>query len=277
MLRFTPPQGHSITAASTTTTMARRPSKKHHHRLTMAAAIMAIGSKAAAFTALPPSRFTTTDTNRLDASRAGRSAVQDTERPERTRRVPSGQTNVVLTTETSTAASAKARNFNKKKSAIINDALVANERINNRDVMTSTARSQRRMIKANKLLEMAQVSPSQRLELMEEGAAIQRTRYSYNTTDTEHPSSNDRAPKISGGSPAKYAKSEIYQMRMADTFDSVDNLVDSKSLLPGGRWTAVAANDGDEPAVGVGNRVASFNDFAGQVAEVRNNNVCSSP
>ncbi|KAL7534614.1 hypothetical protein ACHAXR_005995 [Thalassiosira sp. AJA248-18] len=33
-------------------------------------------------------------------------------------------------------------------------------------------------------------------------------------------------------------------MRMADTFDSVDNLVDSKSLLPGGRWVNTDSNKG---------------------------------
>jgi hypothetical protein len=62
---------------------------------------------------------------------------------------------------------------------------------------------------------------------------------------------------------------------MADTFDSVDNLVDSKSLLPGGRWTSLAAN-GDEEGGGAGRGLASFNDSAGQVAEVSQNNVCMS-
>ena len=51
----------------------------------------------------------------------------------------------------------------------------------------------------------------------------------------------DRRRTAAGGAASSLSSNNrqedvLYQMRMAGTFDSVDNLVDSKSLLPGGRW-----------------------------------------
>jgi hypothetical protein len=58
-------------------------------------------------------------------------------------------------------------------------------------------------------------------------------------------------------------------MRMAGTFDSVDNLVDSKSLLPGGRWVdeevGSAVNSDSLSSEMDLRKIASY----GQVAEVR--------
>ncbi|KAL7512379.1 hypothetical protein ACHAXN_009361 [Cyclotella atomus] len=86
-------------------------------------------------------------------------------------------------------------------------------------------RSKERMIKAQKLLEMAQVSPSQRLEMEEERRGANSTSFSARRS---------RSPPAA----ARHFNNtqDVYQMRMGSTFDSVDNPVDSKSLLPGGRW-----------------------------------------
>lgn len=119
----------------------------------------------------------------------------------------------------------------------------------------SNSKSAQRLLKAKRLLEMAQVSPSQRLE-MEEARKISNVQPTPTGTGTGAAALNpadDTATVVPMGSYSLrfggYGSLEeeleqqqgMYEMRMADTFDSVDNLVDSKSLLPGGRW--MNAND----------------------------------
>ena len=123
-----------------------------------------------------------------------------------------------------------------------------------------SVRSKKRMIKAQKLLEMAQVSPSQRLEMEEEHRG---------TNSTFNVNSNTRVSTRTTPVAAKFNDTrDVYEMRMAGTFDSVDNLVDSKSLLPGGRWI-------DNREQVTENTESSLNEMerrnmlaAGQVAEV---------
>ncbi len=106
--------------------------------------------------------------------------------------------------------------------------------------LLSEARSRQRLLKARKLLEMAQVSPSQRLE-MEKG-------FMSGTNPAQNVENG--VANIAGTLNNKGLEGEKFeeaQMRMADTFDSVDNLVDSKSLLPGGRWVSTS-NSGPESA-----------------------------
>lgn len=120
-------------------------------------------------------------------------------------------------------------------------------------------RSQQRLLKAQKLLEMAQVSPSQRLEME------QRTKVFASPSSENSTISNGIAESVSIRPPPD----DMYQMRMADTFDSVDNLVDSKSLLPGGRWVDGDANDGGSKSGGESEmEMRQKNTVAGQVAEV---------
>lgn len=117
-------------------------------------------------------------------------------------------------------------------------------------------RSKQRMLKAQKLLEMAQVSPSQRLEMEEERRGANST--SFSATGS----------RLSAA-PGRFNNTEdMYQMRMAGTFDSVDNLVDSKSLLPDGRWVeerkrSTENTDAPSSEMELRNKLA-----AGQVAEV---------
>jgi len=93
-----------------------------------------------------------------------------------------------------------------------------------------------RLTKAKMLLEQAQVSPSQRLEM-----GMENKPASVGNAPPTKPagsvvngvSNNSSKNKQSNGFGDEFGNS---QMRMADTFDSVDNLVDSQSLLPGGRW-----------------------------------------
>jgi len=137
-----------------------------------------------------------------------------------------------------------ASNLNKANN--INRANGTNKKLNN----NSNSKSAQRLVKAKRLLEMAQVSPSQRLE-MEEAQKISQ----FNSTSgNDDVNNNDDTTVVSMGSYSMrfggYGSLEeeieqqgLYELRMADTFDSVDNLVDSKSLLPGGRW--VNANSGD--------------------------------
>jgi len=98
--------------------------------------------------------------------------------------------------------------------------------------LRSEARSKQRLLKAKKLLEMAQVSPSQRLEM--EGimsVANPAQNFGNNAVNMAGTLNNNNI---------EWREIEEAQMRMADTFDSVDNLVDSKSLLPGGRWVSTS-------------------------------------
>lgn len=127
-------------------------------------------------------------------------------------------------------------------------------------------RSHRRMEKARRLLEMAQVSPSQRLEMeeREQMAFDRRLRGGVTAAAAvSFPSSSN-----------SNSQDDVFQMRMAGTFDSVDNLVDSKSLLPGGRW--VVEDSRDTATTGETSSNASFSEMdvrnklavTGQVAEV---------
>jgi len=124
-----------------------------------------------------------------------------------------------------------------------------------------SARSRQRMFKAQKLLEMAQISPSQRLEMEEERLLASRS------ADSTSASIKSRSKPASSANHLNSTQ-DVYQMRMAGTFDSVDNLVDSKSLLPGGRWTdpMVDLTKNDSPKSNekeIRNKVAT-----GKVAEV---------
>lgn len=121
-----------------------------------------------------------------------------------------------------------------------------------------SARSKQRLIKAQKLLEMAQVSPSQRLEMEE-----------ARLRGTNSASLNGRRVRTSSAAIGLNNTKDMYQMRMAGTFDSVDNLVDSKSLLPGGRWVdeevgSALSSDSLSSEMDL-RKIASY----GQVAEVR--------
>lgn len=96
----------------------------------------------------------------------------------------------------------------------------------------SSTRSAKRLLKAKRLLEMAQISPAQRLEIL-----------ANNSTSTIGVIDNDTvvpmgsySMRFGGYGTLEEELKGMYKMRMADTFDSVDNLVDSNSLLPGGRW-----------------------------------------
>ena len=124
---------------------------------------------------------------------------------------------------------------------------------------SSNSRSAKRLLKAKRLLEMAQISPSQRLEIEEARKASSINTNNYNnssttsTTSTAKDDDNDTtmmndntidtvvpmgsySMRFGGYGTLEEELNDMYQMRMADTFDSVDNLVDSNSLLPGGRW-----------------------------------------
>lgn len=132
-------------------------------------------------------------------------------------------------------------------------------------------RSHRRMEKARKLLEMAQVSPSQRLEMeeREQLAFDRRLRGGVTAAAAVVDTTSFSSSSNSNG------YDDVFQMRMAGTFDSVDNLVDSKSLLPGGRW--VVEDSRDTATTGETSSNASFSEMdlrnklavTGQVAEVR--------
>ncbi|KAL9181782.1 hypothetical protein ACHAXT_012125 [Thalassiosira profunda] len=102
------------------------------------------------------------------------------------------------------------------------------------------SKSAQRLLKAQRLLEMAQVSPSQRLELEEARKSLNN---GTAAVDTVVPMGSYSMRFGGYGSLEEELENQANEMRMADTFDSVDNLVDSKSLLPGGRW--VNTNDRD--------------------------------
>lgn len=119
-------------------------------------------------------------------------------------------------------------------------------------------RSKERMIKAQKLLEMAQVSPSQRLEMEEERRGANSTSFSTRRSRSPLPPRTSAAAHFNN-------TQDVYQMRMGSTFDSVDNPVDSKSLLPGGRW----AEERDKSVGTSASEMEMRNKIsAGQVAEV---------
>lgn len=104
----------------------------------------------------------------------------------------------------------------------------------------SSTRSAKRLLKAKRLLEMAQISPSQRLEILQEERKMFNSTTTTTTTgvidnDTVVPMGS-YSMRFGGYGTLEEELKGMYKMRMADTFDSVDNLVDSNSLLPGGRW-----------------------------------------
>lgn len=115
----------------------------------------------------------------------------------------------------------------------------------------SSSRSAKRLLKAKRLLEMAQISPSQRLEIEEARKASSSVNNFNNSTNNDmiDSSTNNNnnnidtvvpmgsySMRFGGYGTLEEELKDMYKMRMADTFDSVDNLVDRDSLLPGGRW-----------------------------------------
>ena len=115
---------------------------------------------------------------------------------------------------------------------------------------------------------MAQVSPSQRLEMEEREQMTFDRRLRGGVTAAAAAATSFSSSSNSNG------QDDVFQMRMAGTFDSVDNLVDSKSLLPGGRW--VVEDSRDTATTGKASSNASFSEMdlrnklavTGQVAEV---------
>ena len=101
---------------------------------------------------------------------------------------------------------------------------------------------------------MAQVSPSQRLEIMQQesqkkmnGNGQQQpnnnkkvlSSNSNDETDTTVVPMGSYSMRFGGYGSLEDELYEMSEMRMADTFDSLDNSVDAKSsLLPGGRWVS---------------------------------------
>jgi len=101
----------------------------------------------------------------------------------------------------------------------------------------SNSKSAQRLLKAKRLLEMAQVSPSQRLEMEEARKSAFNSTNGISDDATVVPMGSYSLRFGGYGSLEEELEQQgVSEMRMADTFDSLDNLVDSKSLLPGGRW-----------------------------------------
>ena len=102
--------------------------------------------------------------------------------------------------------------------------------------------------------EMAQVSPSQRLEIMQQESLKRMNgnngQQQPNNSNKVLSKSNDETDitvvpmgsysmRFGGYGSLEEELYEMSEMRMADTFDSLDNSVDAKSsLLPGGRWVS---------------------------------------
>ncbi len=122
-----------------------------------------------------------------------------------------------------------------------------------------------RLMKARRLLEIAQITPSQRLETMQVArmgtnnddyfaTVVPMGSYSmrfggFGSLEEElgqPPPIISQTVSTSSSLPQQHNLQQLrsmYKYRMADTFDSVDNLVDSESsLLPGGRW--MTSDDG---------------------------------
>ena len=105
-------------------------------------------------------------------------------------------------------------------------------------------RSAARLAKARRLLALSQISPSERLDLL--GSTVVPLG-SYSLRFGGSGSLEDEIGEGKGGGTSRRRGAEEgatrggdapTELRMADTFDSVDNAVDSESLLPGGRWAA---------------------------------------
>jgi hypothetical protein len=124
----------------------------------------------------------------------------------------------------------------------------------------SSSRSAKRLLKAKRLLEMAQISPSQRLEIEEARKASSSSSVSnFNSTNNDMiDSANNNnnidtvvpmgsySMRFGGYGTLEEELKDMYKMRMADTFDSVDNLVDRDSLLPGGRWVYTTTTEEEQ-------------------------------
>ena len=134
---------------------------------------------------------------------------------------------------------------------LINNGMVVTEEpteessTNKKDYTSS--RSAKRLLKAKRLLEMAQISPSQRLEIEEARKASSSSvnnviENNNNIVDTVVPMGS-YSMRFGGYGTLEEELKDMYKMRMADTFDSVDNLVDENSLLPGGRWVGSGGRD----------------------------------
>lgn len=108
-------------------------------------------------------------------------------------------------------------------------------------------KSVQRLLKAQRLLTMAQITPSQRLERMQQSSQSVMAGAGSGTgligmEDTVVPMGSYSMRFGGYGSLEEEIENQQIllppiELRMADTFDSVDNMVDSKSsLLPGRRW-----------------------------------------
>jgi hypothetical protein len=167
-----------------------------------------------------------------------------------------------ISTKVTSSERSRRNSVDEKKTLASNVSGAKHIKLNDESKVSSdkirSARSKQRLIKAQKLLEMAQVSPSQRLEMEE-----------ARLRGTNSASLNGRRVRTSSAAIGLNNTKDMYQMRMAGTFDSVDNLVDSKSLLPGGRWVdeevGSAVNSDSLSSEMDLRKIASY----GQVAEVR--------
>jgi len=132
---------------------------------------------------------------------------------------------------------------------------------------TTNSKSAQRLLKAKRLLEMAQVSPSQRLDQSQSTPPTTTTSAAAtaSTPNNGNVMNDDTTPNTVvpmgsysmrfggyGSLEEELEQQGLYDLRMADTFDSVDNLVDSKSLLPGGRWVETGNGVATSNEVGSG-------------------------
>lgn len=172
-------------------------------------------------------------------------------------------TSVSNQSSSGTATTLHSNNANNDQPSIDNQNSNSSNNSDNSPIKTASKKnnekSNLRLMKARRLLEMAQITPSQRLETMQNNNSNMNDDYfttvvpmgSYSMRfggfgsleeELEQP-----APLPSQSAVLSQQQQQqhqgMYELRMADTFDSVDNLVDSKSsLLPGGRWMSTDDN-----------------------------------
>lgn len=121
------------------------------------------------------------------------------------------------------------------------DDMSAAGQIENNDSVTkdySVKRSAKRLLKAKRLLEMAQISPSQRLEIEEARKVKNNDNFDSFMTDETIVPMDSYSMRFGGYGTLEEELKGMYKMRMGDVFDIVDDFVDSNSLLPGGRWVS---------------------------------------
>lgn len=157
-----------------------------------------------------------------------------------------------------TATTLHRNSANSEKSPIDNHTNSSNNNNENSPIISSSKTNEKstlRLMKARRLLEMAQITPSQRLETMQNSnnkgmnddyftTVVPMGSYSmrfggfgYLEEELEQPAPLPSQSAVVSQQQQQQHHQGMYELRMADTFDSVDNLVDSKSsLLPGGRW-----------------------------------------